>query len=130
MTFVLDASAIICWLGAEPGSTRMEELLLSDQVFVVHGFNWLEVRYYLLRHGDEPLARGSARALAAGIRVEMALTDSMIGLATELKAHRTPISLADALAVAFAVDQSATLLTTDRSEMEKLTDICSIEFLR
>ena len=67
---------------------------------------------------------------AAGVAVEMTFSEPLLAIASSLKANRTPISLADAIAVGFAITEGATLLTTDRGEMEKLSDVCSIEFLR
>ena len=52
--------------------------------------------------------------------------------AVALKAHQAPITLCDVFAVALAQETGATLLTTDRGELEKLSTagICAIEFIR
>ena len=68
----------------------------------------------------------------AGIRVVYRMDEPLLAQAAELKAHHAPIALGDIFAVALAIRERATLLTTDRRELEKIAaaGLCQIEFLR
>ncbi len=132
MTWVLDASAIICWLQNEPGAERVRDILADLEPSMIHAVNLVEVQYYLLRRGQQAFDLGLARMRAAGVRLERPMNERFLMTATRLKAHHAPISLADSFAVAMAVEREATLVTTDRGELEKVdaAGVCAIEFLR
>jgi PIN domain nuclease of toxin-antitoxin system len=132
MTWVLDASAVLCWLKDEPGAPRVTSVLVGDDSTLLHAVNFVEVRYYLLRRGEAALRRGLAQINATRIQVVPSLDDTLVELASRLKAEQTPIALGDVFAVALTIRERATLLTTDRGELEKIAaaGICQIEFLR
>ncbi len=132
MTWVFDASAVLCWLKGEPGYNRVEAILIGPDRVVIHAVNSVEVRYYLLRRGQRAFDVGMARIAAVGIEVVRVMDDGLLALATRLKAEQTPIALGDVFAVALTVKMDATLLTTDRAELEKVAraGVCPIEFLR
>lgn len=132
MTWVLDASAAICWLTDEPGAERMEEILAGDEPIVIHAVNLLEVQYNLLRVGEKEWQAANQILRTTRIEVVRDMDDDLLARAARLKAHQAPIALGDVFAVALAQRQVATLLTTDRSELQKIADagICQIEFLR
>ncbi len=132
MTWVLDASAILCWLFDEPGAERMRDILAGTDPTLIHAVNLVEVSYFLVRRGELALRVGMERVEAAGVKVARDMDDALLAAATQVKAHQAPVALGDAFAVALAVQRQATLLTTDRGELQKVADagICSIEFLR
>jgi PIN domain nuclease of toxin-antitoxin system len=106
--------------------------LSGTDTVLMHAVNLLEVRYYLLRRAKSLLDRGMARIAATSIQIARSLDDSLIEEATRLKTEQTPIALGDVFAVALAIQENATLLTTDRGELEKIAaaGLCRIEFLR
>lgn len=132
MTRVLDASAVLCWLNDEPGAERMEDVLATGEPTLIHAVNLVEAQYYFLRRGEEALRDASERIEAARIEVVRTMDEELLQTAVRLKANYPPIALGDVFAVALAIQRQATLLTTDRRELEKiaLAGICRIEFLR
>ena len=132
MTWMLDASAALCWLLDEPGAERMDAILADDRPALIHGVNLVEVRYRLQRL-DATLAEATLSTLfATGVDIDRDLSDELLTIAATLKATRAPIALGDTFAVAAAIRHGATLATTDRGELEKVAaaGICQIEFLR
>jgi uncharacterized protein with PIN domain len=132
MTLILDASAIVCWLDNEPGAERLAELVAADSDLLIHGVNWVEVQYRTLRQSGARLQDAMAWLANCGAEVVRDLDDGLMAEAARLKAFHTPIALGDVFAVALAVQRGATLVSTDRSELEKIAQagICQIEFLR
>ena len=129
--FVLDASGGVAWLDGEEGHERMEQLLdRAGPNVSIHVVNFVEILYLYRRKSPAAALDASGRLLGTGLQVEHEILPELRDLVVELKATRTPISLADAFAVAYAMTNDAVLLTTDRGELEKLMDICKIEFLR
>ncbi len=133
MTWVLDTSALICWIDDEPGAARMQEILTGLEPVVIHAVNVVEFQYLLLRKGGvASWELAAARFKAAGVETVRLMDDELLGTAARLKAFNAPIALGDVFAVALTVHRSATLLTTDHGELEKVAaaGVCSIEFLR
>lgn len=133
MKLVLDAGAVIAWLYREPGAGRLITLLADPQNEAwLHAINLTEVRYYALRRGSAALQTALGDITAARISISYRLDESTIAFAAHLKANYAPIALADTFAVALAVQLGATLISTDRGELEKIDQagICPIEFLR
>lgn len=132
MNWVLDSSAILCWLFGEPGVDRVRAVLESGDDVAVHAVNLVEVQYILRRRGQDPGGRATEQLDALGLAVVRDLSDAMIRVAADLKVRQSPIALGDTIAVALAIVRDATLLTTDRAELEKIRDagLCAIEFPR
>ena len=132
MSWVLDASASLCWLKGERGYLRMQEVLSAGDARIIHAVNHVEVQYTLRRLGERALQLGLERMRAVGIEVARDMNDQFLARAARLKVDYAPIALGDTFAVARAVERDATLLTTDRGELEKvaLAGVCRIEFLR
>ena len=120
--YVLDANAVLDFVGGGPGSHRVNELL-SDAfrhgtVALVSVANWGEVFYSLwLRHGDE-MARAALSNLLR-LPIQLVPVDSEQALkAAEIKAvHKIPY--VDCIAAALAELRGAVLVTSDR-DFEKL----------
>ena len=132
MSWVLDASAVLCWLADELGAARVVEILSGEEPVAIHAVNWLEVQYYLLRRSEQAWQIALDRIADVGVNLARDLDDAFLLQAARIKSHQTPIALGDTFAVALAVRRNATLLTTDRAELEKLANggACAIEFLR
>ncbi len=132
MNLVVDARALVCLLLDEPGAGRVADTLLDSERAEIHAENLLEVHYRLLRDGERAYDVGCSRILALGMNIVWELDETMLRVAAELKAFRTPIALGDVIAVALAVTHNSTLLTTDRAELQKIREagLCEIEFVR
>lgn len=132
MSWVLDASAIHCWLADEPGAVRMEEVLGGTEPTFIHAVNLIETEYHLLRRSERALHAGIERIRLAGVEVARDLDDPLLAIVVQLKVRLAPIALGDTFAAALAAQCGATLVTTDRSELGKLEGvrICATEFLR
>jgi len=130
-TYVLDAFAVMCYFRAEPGCTRVEEILeaaKTDRCTVnMCTVNWAEVVYTVLR------GRGSSDALAAvgtldAARVHLVPAGrELSAIAAELKAPGG-LSLANCYAAALAQTLDATLVTGD-PEFKRVADVVDIEWL-
>ncbi len=121
-TYVLDASAVLSLLTAGPGAGRIEQLVReADRLrtpLLVSVANWGEVFYLSWqRHGEQSARKALDDLSQLPIRVvAVDLTHAI--KAGELKAlHKIPY--VDCLAAALAVEQRATLVTSDR-DFEKL----------
>lgn len=121
-TYVLDASAVLDLLGNGPGASRTEYLLKeADRLgnpLLASAANWGEVFYLSWqRHGEQSARETLADLSRLPIRV-VPVDLSQALKAAELKAlHKIPY--VDCIAAALAVEQRATLVTSDR-DFEKL----------
>ena len=131
MSYVLDSSGVVAWLKAEYGGRRVAEVLASRVGVAIHAVNLVEVNYFFMRR-SVPEEHAAERLKASAVEIVQSIDDEMLSIASRLKAHQTPIALGDTFAVALAVTRDATLLTTDRAELEKImaAGLCEIEFLR
>ena len=121
-TYVLDASALLDFLGTGAGADRMARLLReADQAscsLLVSVIHWGEVFYLLWqRHGDQSARETIDDLSRLPIRI-LAVDLAQALRAGELKA-RHKIPYVDCLAAALAELQSATLVTAD-SDFAKL----------
>lgn len=132
MTYALDASAVVAWLQGEPGGSIVAELLAeSRHRFVIHELNLCEVLYDGIRRVGEVRAE-RALSTTPAMGIEIVAPAGPWRAAARLKAKWKRVSLADCFALATAQTLAATLLTTDRHELEPLAEagVCSIRFLR
>jgi|SRR5579863_2178567 predicted nucleic acid-binding protein len=121
-TYVLDASAVLDLLDNGPGAGRVEQLLKeadrSGNPLLASVANWGEV-FYLpwQRHGEQSARETMADLSRLPIRVVPVDLPQALK-AGELKAlHKIPY--VDCIAAALAIEQRATLVTSDR-DFEKL----------
>ncbi|MCC6488233.1 MAG: PIN domain-containing protein [Candidatus Hydrogenedentes bacterium] len=107
-------------------------MLASGERVFIHAVNMVEVRYHYQRRGEQALEAAICSIAAAAIEVERVMDDRFLTTAAYLKAVYPPIALGDVFAVALAMRLQATLVTTDRGELEKIAaaGLCPIEFLR
>ena len=122
--YVLDTSAILAFLGGEPGAERVERLLRGARAgrheVLACSITLMEIFYTAMRaKGEDTAAR--LLALVKAWPLEWVYPDEKVLLqAGRLKAsHR--LSLADALVAAVARMQAATLVHKD-PELDALRD--------
>ena len=131
MNFVLDSSALIAFLRAEPGGADVREILGRHRCYA-HAVNLCEVYYDFLRVADQPTALAALDDLSAAGLIEVdQLTRPLWLAAGRLKAHGR-ISLADCIGLALAAELNATFLTAARHELATVASRGShaIQFIR
>jgi predicted nucleic acid-binding protein len=120
--YVIDASAMIAYLRAEPGGQVVRDLLQdpAHQCFA-HAINFCEVYYDFYRADGGELTDAAVRDLwRAGISCRDDLSPSFWQSAGALKALQRRISLADCFAVTLARNLSGALVTADHHEFDPL----------
>jgi len=120
---VLDASAVLTWLAAEPGEEYVDPLLDGGLISAV---NLGEVLYKVTEHGSDP-AEIAEDLAGYGLRA-VPFTPSQAALIPALRAAdrmsrlegvrrrgvRHSLSLADVCCLALAYETQATVVTGDR----------------
>ncbi len=121
-TYVLDASALLDFLGNGAGANRMAQLMReagpSANPLLVSVVHWGEVFYLLWQRHGEQSARETINDLSLLHLRVLSLEMAQALKAAELKA-RHKIPYVDCLAAALAELQRATLVTAD-TDFEKL----------
>lgn len=112
VTYVLDASALLCLINDEPGAARVASALSSS---VISAVNLAEVASKLSELGADAEA---ARVLLAPLHLAVAPFDELTGFATGALRTATRslgLSLGDRACLALAASRGATALTTDKA---------------
>lgn len=134
MIYVLDSSAMIAFLRAEPGGSVVRDALEeAGSLVFAHASNFCETFYDFARAGGEEAGRLAVATLeSAGVRERQELDRAFWQFAGLLKATHRRVSLADCFCLALAQRLGARLLTADRHELERLVPlgICDIQFIR
>jgi predicted nucleic acid-binding protein len=125
--YLLDTSALLTLIEAEPGADRVEQLLRKHRVllpFVV----LLEIFYLSLQEQGEEVANVRYAMLKAlDVMFLNEVTEPVLLRAAQLKAYAR-ISLADAIIAAFAAEHEAVLVHKD-PEFETVKDQLRLEAL-
>lgn len=133
MIYVLDACAVIAYLGNEPGADVVEQALLDPASrCLIHSINLCEVFYHFHRAGDEQAATDAVKDVRhLGIAERSDFDEEFWMESGRLKAQGR-ISLADCFAITLTNRTGGTLLTSDHHEMDKIAaaGTCSITFIR
>ena len=134
MIYILDASAMIAYLRAEPGGDVVR-VVLKDPAHqcLAHAINLCEVYYDFYRAEGQTVAGAALRDLeAAGVARREDISPSFCQAAGALKAARRRISLADCFGVTLAKTVSGTLLSADHHEFDSLaaSGECTVAFIR
>jgi PIN domain nuclease of toxin-antitoxin system len=112
-SIVLDASAILALLQAEPGGDRVAAVLLDPaQTVLISALNWSEVLDRLLRHGSS-----AAEAERQISRLGMEVVDFNVEQARIAAYYRVlapSLALADRACLAVASVRNAVAWTADR----------------
>lgn len=139
MICALDASAMLAYLQQEPGWDQVDDLLSdADNECHAHAVNLCEVYYHVARQSDAPTARAAVVDLyTAGVIPRRELEDALWQDAGDIVAlvRNTPglaLSLADAIALAFARHLGCELVSADHGEMDPLLPLglCPVRFVR
>ena len=128
---LLDSFAVLAWMQDEAGADKVEGLLLQAQreqvPLLLTVINLGEVYYRIARQHGHPFAQGVIRQLKA-LPVELCPCDEDLALrAARIKAD-FPMAYADAVAVAAAQREEATVVTGD-PEFKKVEHLVPIEWL-
>lgn len=132
--YVFDSCAVIAFLQSEPGAEVVAEILKNSRArCLIHAVNACEVYYDIYRRGGEQDASALEEILATiGIELLETIPSTLWQTAGKLKAGWGRVSLADCLALALAVLEDGTFLTSDHHELDRFAQaaICPIQFIR
>ncbi len=131
---VFDACAVIALLDGEPGAEVVEALLEGEgRRCVIHVLNLCEVYYHLHRRAGQERADQLLGILESfGCELDESLLPALWREASQLKAVWGRVSLADCFALALAIREEATLVTSDHHELDRIAQagLCSVRFIR
>jgi PIN domain nuclease of toxin-antitoxin system len=130
---VLDASAMVAYLGAEPGGLVVRALLNDPTtVCYAHTINLCEVYYNAIRLSDVPRARQTILNLFAdGVIERQDMSQDFWQRVGEHKS-RGRISLPDCFCISLAQELGGEVVTSDHGEFDPLVPlgIVPINFIR
>lgn len=118
---VLDACALIAFFNDEPGAEIVASALRDVPSVELAAINLLEIAYDAIRRtGETTAAREILEAVRhLPIRIRWDLGEAVLESAAQYKAT-SRISLADAIALAFAGVLNAPLVTSDHHEFDDI----------
>jgi uncharacterized protein with PIN domain len=132
--YVFDACAVIALLDNEPGATAVEALLeVEGGRCVAHVLNVCEVYYHIARRAGTERADKLKDVLESyGFEIEDSLATELWQKAAQIKADWRKVSLADCFALALAIREKGTLVTSDHHELDPLAKagLCEFRFIR
>ncbi len=127
--YVLDSYALLAYLGAEPGSRRVRELLESaaqgDCILYLCVVNLGEVMYIVERERGLPQAQETLARIDE-LPIEIIDVDRTLTLAAAHLKMDCPIAYADCFAAALSLVKNAPLITGD-PEFRKLKAESSLQ---
>lgn len=133
-TLVFDACAVVALLRGEVGAEAVASLLDEPKNRCrLHAVNLCEVYYDGIRRGDtSDAARLEELLTKSGFDLETEVPRPLWESVGRLKATLRRVSLADCFALAFALRENGTLVTSDHHEFDPIaeTGICPIQFIR
>jgi PIN domain nuclease of toxin-antitoxin system len=134
MIYVLDACAMLAFLGGEAGADVVENALLeAGSRCIAHAINLCEVFYVVRRKGGETAAGDAIADLKAAGVVEHGDFDEVFWREVgKLKATQIKVSLADCCAIVLTNRVGGVLLTSDHHELDPIAaaGVCNITFIR
>lgn len=132
--YVFDSCAVVAFLQREPGAEVVAEILKDPQSrCLLHAINACEVYYDIYRRSGEEDSSALEGILAtAGIELLETIPSPLWRAAGKLKAEWRRVSLADCIAIALALLENGTVLTSDHHELDRIAQaaICPIRFIR
>lgn len=116
---VLDASALLAYLGNEPGA-EVVEAALADGGAVMHTVNWAEVLTKRAERGDDPTSLQAALTQSGLVHRLLAIDPGQPEDAVQVAAFRIStrpagLSLGDRYCLALGSRLGAAVLTADRA---------------
>jgi len=132
--YVLDASAMIAYLRAEPGGAVVQgcRAATSDICFG-HAINLCEVHYdYLRAYNLHAAVLAHDNLIGDGLVIREDLDIAFWRDVGELKVRPGKLSLADCCGLTLARRESGTFLTSDHHELDRIagTGVANIQFIR
>lgn len=131
---IFDACAVIALLDGERGADIVEDLLLQEHYrCAIHIINVCEIYYHIYRSaGEDKAAQLETILREYGFVLDDSLSSEPWRSAGKLKATWRRISLADCFALALALQEDGTFVTSDHHELDRLAQagICSFHFIR
>lgn len=132
--YVFDSCAVIALLQREPGAEVVADIVNEPRNrCLIHAVNACEVYYDIYRRSGEEDASALEEILATmGIELVEAIPSALWRTAGRIKAEWRRISLADCFALALALLEKGTVLTTDHHELDPIAKaaFCPIRFIR
>ena len=122
--FILDACALIAFLANEDGSDKIEEILrnaIEEKISLkINQINLLEVYYYVYNfYGQNEANRALEKIKEFPIEIKIGLNIDGFKEAGRIKS-KYKIPLGDSIAIAECIIEKGTLITSDRSDFEKV----------
>ena len=116
---VLDASALLAYLGNEPGADVVEAALAEGDT-VMHTVNWAEVLTKRAERGDNPAPLEAALTQSGLVHQLLAIDpgqpeDAVQVAALRMSTRSAGLSLGDRYCLALGVRLGAPVLTADRA---------------
>jgi PIN domain nuclease of toxin-antitoxin system len=130
---VLDASALLAYLRAEPGADAVEDLLTGDEACMAHAVSLCEVYYKLQKYEAESEVRLAMQEFKhVGLVVRTDLDEPFWLKVGGYKAAMQSVPLADCFVVALASRTNAPAVTADHPDFEPISEqgICRVTFIR
>lgn len=125
---LLDTCALLRWLQDEPGANRVEIFLKGAAAgkyqVLMHIMNLGEVIYVIAKEFGWDLAQRKKEEIGLLPIIVLPFSETNFWQAVELKAHHA-MSYADCFAAAAAIQEQATLLTSD-PEFETVRHLITI----
>ena len=126
MHYIIDACALLAFLNDEEGADKIEELLnqstANDAYISMSIVNLLEVYYGELRDKGSDIAQIVLDMVQHySIKIVDTISEQVFQKAARLKAEYK-ISLADCIGLATALELSGQFVTSDRHELETVTE--------
>jgi PIN domain nuclease of toxin-antitoxin system len=132
--YVFDACALISLFGGEEGAQVVGDVLLMPSTIPsIHSVNMIEVFYHFARRSDTVVANRILRdILFGGMDIFDDIDPKIWKEAAHLKTRYRPLSLADAIGVAYTKSIRGTFVTSNHAEFEPpdRDGVCHFFFFR
>jgi predicted nucleic acid-binding protein len=132
--YVFDACALTALFNDEDGADVIERLLAEvgtgECSIAMNKFNLLKIYFgYLVANGEEFAEKILAMVKDSGIFVSDQFTDELMREAGKVKQAHRRMSLADSMAIAQAIVNGATLVTSDHHKFDAVEQAGAVSFL-
>lgn len=131
--YVFDACAVVAFLQREPGAEVVAEILKNPRSrCLIHAVNACEIYYDIYRRGGEDADALDEILATSGIELVGTIPSTLWRTAGKLKAQWRRVSLADCFALALAILENGTVVTSDHHELDQIAEaaICPFRFIR
>lgn len=118
--YILDTSALITYFSGEPGSEEINTVIMADNSVNISEISIMEIYYIFIRKADENKAREVVRKIEELGIISIEISRTILFNGARIKAQH-PLSLADAIIAATAIELQAQLIHKD-PEFKPLAD--------